>query len=43
MKFTINGFVCSQENAQTGCFTVICKETLFAFVVSGKGHGNFTL
>lgn len=33
----------AQEYAQTGCFTAICKETLFAFAVSGKECGSFTL
>lgn len=33
----------AKEYAQTGCLTAICKETLFAFAVSGKEGGSFTL
>ena len=33
----------AKEYAQTGCFTAICKETLFAFAVDGKQCGSFTL
>lgn len=33
----------AKEYAQTGCLTAICKETLFAFAVSGKECGSFTL
>ena len=32
-----------EEYAQTGCFAAICKETLFAFAVSGKECGSFTM
>lgn len=31
------------EYAQTSCFVAICKETLFAFSVSGKECGSFTM
>lgn len=33
----------AEEYAQTGCLTAIYKETLFAFAVSGKEYGSFTL
>ena len=33
----------AEEYAQTGCFTSICKETLFSFAVSGKEYGSFML
>ena len=32
-----------EEYAQTGCFAAICKETLFAFAISGKECGSFTM
>jgi hypothetical protein len=32
-----------KKSAPTGCFTAICKETLFAFVFSGKECGSFSL
>lgn len=33
----------AEEYAQTGRFAAICKETLFAFAVSGKECGSFSL
>lgn len=33
----------AEEYAQTGCLTTIYKETLFAFAVSGKECGSFTM
>ena len=33
----------AEEYAQTGCFAAICKETLFAFAISGKECGSFTM
>lgn len=33
----------AEEYARTGCFAAICKETLFAFAVSGKECGSFSL
>lgn len=33
----------AKEYAQTDCFTAICKETLFAFAISGKKCGSFTM
>ena len=33
----------AKEYATTGCFSAICKETLFAFAVSGKECGSFTM
>lgn len=33
----------AEKSAQPGCFTAICKETLFAFVIGGKEYGSFSL